>query len=121
VSHIVTIETKVRDPRAVAAACRRLRLTPPVEGTAKLYAGDVSGVIVQLPDWQYPIVIDVRSGAIHYDDFAGQWGDKQHLDRFVQIYSVEKVKLEAHKKGSSVTEQTLQDGSIKLQIIEAAA
>ena len=29
-SHIVTIQTKVRDPHAVAAACRRLNLAAPV-------------------------------------------------------------------------------------------
>ena len=37
------------------------------------------------------------------------------------VYSaaVEKAKLEARKKGYSVSEQPLQDGSIRLQIIEA--
>jgi len=29
-SHIVTIQTKVRDPHAVAAACRRLNLAATV-------------------------------------------------------------------------------------------
>ena len=33
-SHIVTIRTEVRDPAAVAAACRRLGLPEPVHGTA---------------------------------------------------------------------------------------
>jgi hypothetical protein len=37
------------------------------------------------------------------------------------MYAVEKTKLEARKKGHTVTEQALQDGSIKLQIIEGAA
>ena len=36
-SHIVTIKTEVRDPAAVAAACRRLALPEPVQGTAKLF------------------------------------------------------------------------------------
>src|SRR5437763_1598727 len=44
-----------------------------------------------------------------------------HLDRFLQMYAVEKAKLEARKKGFTVNEQALQDGSIKLQIIEGAA
>jgi hypothetical protein len=34
-SHIVTIATEVRDPDAVAAACRRLGLPEPVPGTAE--------------------------------------------------------------------------------------
>jgi hypothetical protein len=37
------------------------------------------------------------------------------------LYAVEKAKLEARKRGFSVTEQTLQDGSIKVQINEGAA
>jgi hypothetical protein len=37
---------------AVRAACRRLHLPGPVEGEVKLYSGTVSGLAVQLPDWQ---------------------------------------------------------------------
>ena len=33
-SHIVTVRTKVRDPVALTAACRRLGLAEPVEGKA---------------------------------------------------------------------------------------
>ena len=36
-SHIVSIQTEVRDPAAVAAACRRLGLPEPVHGTARLF------------------------------------------------------------------------------------
>jgi hypothetical protein len=36
-SHIVTIKTEVRDQAAVEAACRRLALPEPVQGTAQLY------------------------------------------------------------------------------------
>jgi hypothetical protein len=42
-SHIVAIQTKVHDPHAVAAACRRLNLAAPVQGTAKLYSGEAEG------------------------------------------------------------------------------
>lgn len=38
-SHIVTIKTRVKDPAALAAACTRLGLDPPVQGTAKLFGG----------------------------------------------------------------------------------
>jgi hypothetical protein len=48
------------------------------------------------------------------------WGDPVHLAKFIQIYSVEKAKLEARKRGYQVSEQALQDGSIKVQIIEAS-
>ena len=115
-SHIVTIETEVRDPIAIAAACRRLDLSEPSRGSARLFSGEVTGLIVQLPDWQYPLVIDTAGGTIRYDNFGGAWGDQTHLDRFLQAYAVEKARLEARRKGLTVTEQPLSDGSIKLTI-----
>jgi len=48
------------------------------------------------------------------------WGEQAHLDRFLQMYAVEKAKIEARKRGYTVREQALQDGAIKVQIIEGA-
>jgi hypothetical protein len=115
-SHIVTIETRVHDPAAVAAACRRLGLAAPVPGTARLYEGEATGLLVRLPGWTYPAVFDTLTGQARYDHFGGRWGDPKHLDRFLQAYAVEKTKLEAHRKGYAVSETALQDGSIRLQI-----
>ena len=115
-SHIVQIETEVRDAAAVRAACHRLGLTKPVHGTTKLFSGEVSGLAVQLPDWQYPVVCDTATGQVRYDNFGGRWGDQQHLDRFQQAYAVEKTKIEARRKGHTCTEQQLADGSVKLTI-----
>ena len=70
-SHIVTVKTEVRDHTAVAAACRRLALPEPVQGTAQLYSGQASGLLVHLPDWLYPVVIDTASGTIRYDNYGG--------------------------------------------------
>ena len=44
------------------------------------------------------------------------WGDQQHLNRFLQMYAVEKCRLEARKAGHNLTEQTLPDGSIKVTV-----
>jgi len=44
------------------------------------------------------------------------WGDQADLHRFVQMYAVEKAKLEARKQGHAVFEQPLADGSIRLAI-----
>jgi len=117
-SHIVTIQTKIHDPVAANAACQRLGLPAPTQGTAQLFSGEATGLLVQLPGWQYPAVIDTETGSIQFDNYEGHWGEQQHLDRFLQLYAVEKAKLEARKKGYTVTEQTLQDGSIKVQLIE---
>jgi hypothetical protein len=115
-SHIVEVKTEVRDQTAVAAACRRLALPEPVRGTAELYSGDVSGLIVHLPDWTYPVVIDTETGTIRYDNYNGAWGDEVHLHRFVQAYVVEQSRIEARKKSYATTEQSLADGSIMLEI-----
>jgi hypothetical protein len=120
-SHIVVIQTKVHDPTAVAAACQRLGVPAAVQGTGKLFNGEAAGLLVQLPGWKYPVVIDTQTGEVRYDDYNGQWGDQQHFSTFLQFYAVEKAKLEARKRGFSVSEQLLQDGSIKVQIIEGAA
>src|SRR5262245_23570322 len=104
-SHVVTIQSKLRDPTAIVAACQRLNLTAPVQGTAQLFSGEATGLLVQLPGWQYPVVIDTATGETRYDNFGGRWGAQEQLDRFMQMYSVEKAKLEARKKGYQVSEQ----------------
>jgi hypothetical protein len=119
-SHIVTIQTQLRDPVAISAACQRLGLAAPVHGTAQLYAGQTAeGLLVQLPGWKYPIAIDIQ-GHVQHDNFQGHWGDIAELHKFQQAYAVEMVRLQARKKGYVVTEQQLQDGSVKLQIQEGA-
>jgi hypothetical protein len=47
-SHVVTIQTKVHDPVAVAAAWQRPNLAAPVHGTVCLYSGEATGLIVRL-------------------------------------------------------------------------
>ncbi|MGO8683143.1 MAG: DUF1257 domain-containing protein [Thermoleophilia bacterium] len=115
-SHTVTIKTEIRDRSAVEAACRRLGLAQPVEGKATLFSGEVSGLAVQLPDWQYPVVADLTTGQLKFDNFGGRWGDQKELDKFLQAYAVERARAEARKKGYSVAEQQLSDGSVKLTI-----
>jgi hypothetical protein len=115
-SHIVQIQTEVRDADGVRAACRRLSLPPPVEGVTQLFSGSVTGLAVQLPGWKYPAVCELDSGQVQFDNYGGAWGEQIQLDRFLQAYAVEKAKLEARRKGHTVTEQPLADGSIKLTI-----
>jgi hypothetical protein len=115
-SHVVVIKTEIRDAAAVRAACQRLCLAAPVQGTTRLFSGQVTGLAVRLPDWTYPVVCDTNSGQVRYDNYQGRWGDPRCLDKFLQIYAVEKAKIEARKRGHAVTEQQLADGSIKLTV-----
>lgn len=117
-SHIVTISTRITNAAAVAAACRRLLLPEPTHGTAKLYSGEATGLLVRLPAWRYPAVIDTQTGTIAYDTFDGAWGEERELRRFLQSYAVEVVRMQSRQRGMAVTEQQLADGSIKLSIQE---
>ncbi len=62
------------------------------------------------------MVINTATGQVHYDNSNGAWGDQARLDRFLQIYAVEKARIEARKKGHQVTEHSIADGSIRLTI-----
>jgi hypothetical protein len=115
-SHIVSIKTKLLDAAAVNAACRRLGLEEPISGTAELFSGKATGLLVKLPGWQYPAVIDTTSGEVKFDNYNERWGKQTELDKLLQMYAVEKARAEARRMGNTVTEQALTDGSIKLTI-----
>jgi hypothetical protein len=120
-SQVVSIPTQVHDPHAVASACQRLGLPMPVHGTAELFSGEATGLIVHLPGWHYPVVVDTLTGVIRYNNFQGYWGEQQHLDRFLQIYATEKAKLACRQEGHAVSEQALQGDSSTVRIIEGGA
>lgn len=115
-SHIVQIATEVRDEQAAIAACRRLGLASPRRGTARLFEGEATGLLVALPGWVYPVVVDTNSGSIRYDNYEGRWGEQAQLGRFLQAYALEKATIEARRRGHAVVELALPDGSIKLTI-----
>lgn len=115
-SHIVEIKTEIRDPVAVRAACRRLKLDTPVQGTTRLFSQDVTGMQVRLRDWLYPLVIQTESGKLQFDNYNGAWGKQERLDEFLQAYAVEKTRLEALMHGHTCLEQQLPDGRVKLTI-----
>lgn len=115
-SHIVQIKTEVKDAAAVEAACRRLKLEAPKMGTFNVYAVNRTGLGVTLPGWSYPVVCNLETGAVDFDNYNGHWGAQKELDKFLQAYAVEKAIYEAQKGGYSVYEETLDDGSIKLNL-----
>jgi hypothetical protein len=72
-SHIVTIKTEIRDANAVRAGCNRLRLPQPVQGTHRLFNDQATGLGVQFPDWRFPLVCELSTGQLRYDNFGGRW------------------------------------------------
>ena len=115
-SHIVEIKTEVRDEQAVKAACARLNLTAPEHKTCRLFSTSATGLCVQLPNWSYPVVANLQTGQLSYDNFNGHWGEQKHLNSFLQGYAVEKAKIEARKKGHMCSETCLEDGSIRVTV-----
>ncbi len=115
-SHIVEIKTEIRDEQAVRAACTRLQLPVPEHKTVRLFNATATGLCVQLQGWSYPVVANLQTGQAQYDNYQGHWGEQKHLDAFLQGYAVEKAKIEARKKGHSVSETRLQDGSIRVTV-----
>ena len=115
-SHIVEIKTEIRDETAVRAACMRLQLAPPERKTCRLFSATATGLCVQLPGWNYPVVCNTETGQVSYDNYEGHWGEQRHLNKFLQGYAVEKAKIEARKKGHYATETSLHDGSIRVTV-----
>jgi hypothetical protein len=115
-SHVVEITTQIRDEQAVRAACTRLQIAAPEHKTVRLFNATATGLCVQLPGWQYPVVANLQTGQVQYDNYGGHWGEQSRLNLFLQAYAVEKAKIEARKKGHMVTETALQDGSIKVTV-----
>ncbi len=115
-SHIVSISTEVRDEAAVQLACQRLHLPRATRGTFELYSSTETGLGIELPHWRYPVVANTETGQLRYDNYNGRWGSQEFLDQFLQMYAVERTKIEARRKGHSVVEQKLDNGSIKLTV-----
>ena len=115
-SHVVEIKTEIRDEQAIRAACVRLQLAAPEHKTCRLFNATATGLCVQLPNWSYPVVANLTTGQLQYDNYNGHWGEQKHLNSFLQGYAVEKAKIEARKKGHAVSETRLEDGSIKVTI-----
>lgn len=115
-SVLVTFKTEVRDVNAIQAACKRLGLSQAVDGRHKVFGEHVAGWAVRLPAWNFPIVCQTETGAVHFDNYEGRWGNQTELDKFLQAYGVEKAILEARNSGYYTSEETLEDGTIKLTI-----
>jgi hypothetical protein len=114
-SHIATVQTEIRSLESLSAACRRLGLDNPQNGTHRLFGGQTAtGYAVKLPGWRYPVVFDLTAKQVRYDNFNGHWGDIKQLDRLKQAYAASAAKAQASKQGFRVQERQLPDGSIQL-------
>jgi hypothetical protein len=116
-SHTVKIKTEVRNVEAIKTACKRVGAEFLGQKSHKLYGSNYAdGVGVKLVGWYLPVVFNVETGAASLDNYGGSWGAQSVLDKFLQAYAVEVVKLQARKSGQTVTESVQADGSVKLSV-----
>lgn len=73
----------------------------------------MAGEAVEIPDWCYPAVFDMRGG-VRFDTYEGRWGDEAKLGRLLQAYAVNRTRIEAQRTGHSLRETALPGGRIKL-------
>lgn len=116
-SHTATIQTQVTDLTAITTACKEMGLPLPVHQDKVHFGGTVqSGICVKLPGWHYPVVIDLKTGSMKYDNYGGAWGAQEHLSKFMQTYGVAKASAIARAKGYMVQRTTLTNGSVRLTV-----
>lgn len=133
-SHTVTVKVEMKDTEAIQDAIDRMdgaHFVKPggknrkyeqagsldeAKGRHQIYSGSFEGVGVQLPGWHYPVIINTETGEVKYDNYNGHWGPQENLDELVQMYSVEKARVEALLHGLTVQEEELENGDIKLTI-----
>ncbi len=101
-SHTMNIKIELHDREALFAACERLGLRIE-DGKFKLYSSTEEGLGIFLREWRYPIIVK-NDGTIAYDNYNGQWGQEEELNKLRAYYGLEKAKIEARKKGYSVYE-----------------
>lgn len=134
-SHVVTIATEIRDLQAVKAACKRLGWEF-LEGqtTYKWYGESVGDYplptgftaadlgkchhAIRVPGARYEVGL-VRRG----NSFVPMWDywysgglSEDTGNKLAQAYAVEKAKAEARRRGHTVTEAAMPDGSIRLLV-----
>ena len=119
-SHTTTIKTQFLDEAAIAAACKELGLPAAIRGKATLFRfndpTEHEGILVQLPGWNYPVIINTKTGEAKFDNMNGKWGAQVELEKFTQYYGVHKATMEAQKRGLRVLRSVQPNGVIRLTI-----
>jgi hypothetical protein len=110
---MITLEFRDREALTAAATACGLALG---EDTVTFFDGTrVTGTVLRLPGWRYPVVIDGQ-GRLFYDHYEGQWGDLAHLHRFRQAYAEAATQRFARTHGFRVTRTVQADGAVRLAL-----
>lgn len=120
-SHITTVEVKIKDLKILEKVCKKLGHPVKIAGkgeriTEKLYGsqtatGDAS---FHPSSFQYPVVVDSEEGKCSYDSYGGKSTWQSDLHKVQQEYSTEKAAHEAKMRGYTVERKEKQDGTVEL-------
>lgn len=115
-SHIVKCKVEMKNVDCLNRAIRHLGLEN--LGNRKqhqLFGGQkADGIAVKLPGWTYPVVINPESGEAVYDNYGGNWGKQEELDKLVQRYAIETTIDQAIAGGYTYEENRLPNGDVEL-------
>lgn len=89
---VVTIQTRLHDPLAVAATCRQLGLPPPVFRQLCLAGQVVHGYLIDLASGNATVVLDTLTGLLRCSCEEGEHFPDRHLNRFLRCYVAEKAR-----------------------------
>jgi hypothetical protein len=91
---MLCLATSARDPAALAAACRELRLSAPRrQENVRLGTEQVCGWPVRLAGLRRPVVFDLRSGLVRYHAQDNAHERFALLMRFVRLVHVAQGRL----------------------------
>lgn len=114
-SHIVTIETEMKNFDTIKEVCKILGLKYEQSKDIKVYNTIKSGIGIYLKGWKYPIVVN-ELGKVDYDNYSGSWGDIEEYNKFINEYSLEETLKRIKKKNLKYTIQRLND-EIKIEVM----
>jgi hypothetical protein len=132
-SHLTTVLTTIRDPKALESACKALGVELHIGGVARFYSGHSGpcNYVIKLPgrydlgftkqaDGTYAFVCDEELiGGKHGTDGFGRRDEGRKIlgedcSRLKQEYAFAIPQVEARRKGRTILRQTLPNGSIRV-------
>jgi hypothetical protein len=87
-------------------------------GTVTFFDDTTStGYRIKLPGFDYPIVVDPKSGNIAMDNYNGKWGDEKYINELKRAYPMQiAVEAAAEHNATNFDVVTNADGSVDIEI-----
>lgn len=116
-SHVATVSIRIKAPQTLCKVLQNQGIeVKQGNHKVKLFNTDVNAEMsFQLKGWQHRCA--VTGEEIKYDNYNGNWGKQEHMDKVLQDYAVEVAKEQTASEGYSLeSQQVLADGSVELVV-----